>query len=93
MQAHNRLPFYAYLSPDGVQAYAELTERGTYSLLPAETEWKDRYLALESRGYLLRPRYHPDWSPSWTGTNLDPTYCEDSVVIDVRETSVSSCTY
>ncbi|KAI0794650.1 kinase-like domain-containing protein [Fomes fomentarius] len=81
MQGTNRLPSYAYLSPEGVQGYARITEEGAYSLLPAEIEWRDRYIALESRGYLLRRRYHPDWSPSWTGTNLDPTYCEDSVII------------
>lgn len=83
MKEGQRLPSYAYLSPEDVQGYAALTKRGTYSLLPAEIEWKDRHRALEARGYLLRPRYHPDWSPSWTGTNLDPTYCEDSVIIDV----------
>lgn len=93
MQANNRLPSYAYLTSEGVQAYAELTEQGTYSLLPAEIEWRDRYPALHSRGYLLRQRYHPNWSPTWTGTNLDPTYCEDSVVIHVRQVSVSLCTH
>ncbi len=87
MQGTNRLPSYAYLSPEGVQGYARLTEEGAYSLLPAEIEWRDRYIALESRGYLLRRRYHPDWSPSWTGTNLDPTYCEDSVIIHVSQLS------
>lgn len=91
MTETNRLPSYAYLSPDGVQAYAELTDRGTYKLLSAEIEWKDRYTALASQGYLLRPRYRPGWSPSWRGTNLDPTYCEDSVNILVRQISVLLC--
>ena len=77
------LPSYAYLSPEDIKGYAELTERGTYDLLPAEILWKDRYKALETRGYVLRSRYHPDWSPSWVGTDRDPTYCEDSVSINV----------
>ncbi|KAI0794622.1 hypothetical protein C8Q74DRAFT_1406901 [Fomes fomentarius] len=82
MRETNRLPSYAYLSPEGVQAYVKLTEEGAYSLLPAEIEWADRHASLESQGYLLRPRYQPGWSPSWTGTNLDPTYCEDSVILE-----------
>lgn len=93
MKETNRLPSYAYLSPEGVQAYAKLTEEGAYSRLPAEIEWADRYASLESQGYLLRPRYHPGWSPSWTGTSLDPTYCEDSVILEVRHhmCSPASC--
>lgn len=91
MTETNRLPSYAYLSPDGVKAYAELTERGTYNLLSAEIEWRNRYTALASEGYLLRPRYRPNWSPSWRGTNLHPTYCEDSVNILVRRIPVFLC--
>ncbi|KAI0737368.1 kinase-like domain-containing protein [Daedaleopsis nitida] len=82
MKDNKHLPSYAYLPPEDVQGYAELTERGTYSLLPGELPWKDRYAEVKAQGYLLRQRYHPDWTPSWTGTNLDPTYCEDSVRLE-----------
>ncbi|KAI0794646.1 hypothetical protein C8Q74DRAFT_1215883 [Fomes fomentarius] len=68
-------------SPEDVQIYTRLTDEGTYDLLPAEIKWKERYRVLERQGYKLRSRYHPDWSPSWTGTNRDPTYCEDSVIL------------
>ena len=32
-----------------------------------EQFWAARQPFLESRGYVLRPRYHPDWVPSWKG--------------------------
>ncbi|KDN39486.1 hypothetical protein RSAG8_08781, partial [Rhizoctonia solani AG-8 WAC10335] len=34
---------------------------------------------LLSKGYRLRPRYQPDWTPSWKGTNIKPSKCEDSI--------------
>ncbi|KAI0730510.1 kinase-like domain-containing protein [Earliella scabrosa] len=82
MDEDKSLPAYAYLSPEDVAGYATLTEQGTYDLLDAEVFWRDRYWMFHKHGYLLRPRYHPSWSPSWKGTNRDPTYCEDSVVIN-----------
>ncbi|KII88223.1 hypothetical protein PLICRDRAFT_175846 [Plicaturopsis crispa FD-325 SS-3] len=33
----------------------------------------------KKRGYILRRRYEPNWTPSWLGTNLDPLSCEDSI--------------
>jgi hypothetical protein len=33
-------------------------------LTRAEKWWRDHYELLKQRGYLLRPRYQPDWSPS-----------------------------
>jgi hypothetical protein len=47
-------------------------------LKPSETWWMEQYDFLESRGYRLRPRYRPGWTPSWR-TNGKPKYlCEDS---------------
>jgi|SRR5712671_2445516 len=40
-------------------------DREIGTLFPSETWWRDRYHELESHGYTLRPRYHPDWEPSW----------------------------
>ncbi|KAG7440649.1 uncharacterized protein BT62DRAFT_1012425 [Guyanagaster necrorhizus] len=40
---------------------------------PSELFWVKHQPYLENQGYLLRPRYHPDWCPSWIqkdGTNL-----------------------
>ncbi|EGO02257.1 hypothetical protein SERLA73DRAFT_48387 [Serpula lacrymans var. lacrymans S7.3] len=53
--------------------------------------WRDRQPYLASRGYMLRPRYHAGWKPSWLGTNVDPEYCEDSIeqllpqILDARK--------
>ncbi|OBZ69510.1 hypothetical protein A0H81_10164 [Grifola frondosa] len=75
-----RLPAYVLVSDEEAQHYVEETQKGHYSLSPAEMFWKDRQPALENHGYSLRPRYRPGWTPSWIGTNFDPTFCEDSIM-------------
>ena len=42
-----------------------------------ETWWAERQKALEDAGYMLRPRYHKDWKPSWIGTKKYYLNCED----------------
>ena len=49
-----------------------------YELNDEERFWRGIYTDLLERGYTLRPRYAPDWTPSWVGTNILPMYCEDS---------------
>lgn len=44
----------------------------------AEMRWVSFQPYLLSKGYRLRPRYQPDWIPSWKGTQLNPDGCEDS---------------
>ncbi|QRV87122.1 kinase domain protein [Ceratobasidium sp. AG-Ba] len=44
----------------------------------AEQRWVSFQPYLHSKGYRLRPRYQPDWIPSWTTTSADPYDCEDS---------------
>ncbi|KAI0823384.1 kinase-like domain-containing protein [Trametes gibbosa] len=39
--------------------------------------WREHYTWLESEGYRLRPRYQPNWTPSWLRTKKDPDKCED----------------
>jgi len=46
-------------------------------LSDAELMWRDRQPWLEEHGYMLRPRYRPDWKPSWEGTNKSDSLCED----------------
>ncbi|KAI0669462.1 kinase-like domain-containing protein [Trametes maxima] len=75
------LPDYVFLPPEVAKRHAENTRNGLYNLLPSEVSWKNRYDFLKARGYLLRPRYHPEWKPSWTGTNIAPEFCEDSIKI------------
>ncbi|KAI0629620.1 kinase-like domain-containing protein [Trametes polyzona] len=74
-----KLPNHAILDDVSVEAFAQMTHDGIYNLMPHEVFWQARYRFLQDHGYLLRPRYAPNWKPSWLGTNLDPTFCEDSV--------------
>lgn len=43
-----------------------------------EIWWTNHFEWLKSRGYLLRPRYAPDWVPSWTNSKKDWFEHEDS---------------
>ncbi|EIW54128.1 kinase-like protein [Trametes versicolor FP-101664 SS1] len=80
-EKQKRLPRYAVLEPENVEYYATSTRLGRYGLLPSEIFWNERYRYLEESGYVLRPRYAPNWKPSWSGTNLDPMYCEDAIML------------
>lgn len=46
--------------------------------------WVDLQPFLFSRGYRLRPRYDPDWIPSWHTSKKWPHDCEDSIDSQVR---------
>ncbi|EJT97889.1 hypothetical protein DACRYDRAFT_41023, partial [Dacryopinax primogenitus] len=48
-----------------------------YGRTEAELNWSDVQPFLQSRGYMLRPRYHPGWVGSWVGTKKKPETCED----------------
>ncbi|CCM03211.1 uncharacterized protein FIBRA_05335 [Fibroporia radiculosa] len=50
-------------------------------LEPHEYFWRDHQPWLEERGYMLRPRYRPDWVPSWKGTSKRYWSCEDGQAI------------
>ncbi|OCH83830.1 hypothetical protein OBBRIDRAFT_892117 [Obba rivulosa] len=52
-------------------------EPGT--LKPGEIWWRDHQPWLQERGYSLRPRYMPDWIPSWKGTTKLWFRCEDGL--------------
>lgn len=58
-----------------------------------ESRWRDRYYFFREMGYLLRPRYHPDWVPSWIGTTSDPVNCEDSIQPFVCSPSLNAGKY
>jgi len=49
------------------------------TLLGEELFWCQHQSWLEQCGYMLRQRYHPDWTPSWWGTRKNWTNCEDGV--------------
>lgn len=50
-----------------------------------ESRWVERQKSLQSRGYMLRPRYRPEWVPSWQGLDEHPMYFEDSIKIPVSD--------
>ncbi|RDB27165.1 hypothetical protein Hypma_004589 [Hypsizygus marmoreus] len=73
----------------------------TFRVYPTELDnieklWRDRYSFFLQQGLELRPRYHPDWTPSWIGTSINPTYCEDAIqqiipgVLDAKRLSDGS---
>ena len=54
---------------------------------PREVWWRDRYERLNNHGYLLRPRYSPQWVPSWKTSNRDWRDSEDGKRLEVRKVS------
>ncbi|KAH9003433.1 kinase-like domain-containing protein [Lactarius hatsudake] len=69
-QAHERTP---------------LGSGGPYqSLSPNEITWRDLQPFLESKGYMLRPRLRPGWSPSWLMTGTYWRRAEDSAPLPHR---------
>ena len=68
------------------QLFAEQEERRKAyppesNLLPHETFWRDHQVWLQKKGYILRPRYHPDWVPSsLSGGKKGPIGPEDACV-------------
>ncbi len=63
-------------------------------LVNAEFFWRDHYKFLEDNGYRLRPRYSPDWEPSWIKFKKDPSECEDGycqLVSSLLQLSLCGC--
>ncbi|KAI0287518.1 hypothetical protein BC826DRAFT_1108366 [Russula brevipes] len=58
---------------------------GPYQYLSShEITWRDRQQFLESRGYMLRPRLRPGWTPSWLRTGTYWPRAEDSAQLPAR---------
>ena len=53
-------------------------------LSPSELTWVDRYEFLCRRGYALRPRYQPDWTPTLFGNGRHHHSGEDYIMQIVR---------
>jgi len=53
-------------------------------LFDNEIRWIDRQRFLQSKGYMLRPRLRPGWSPSWLENGKNPLKCEDSLCLSVK---------
>lgn len=63
--------------------FGDLSTNKDGQLTEPELWWSRHYLWLKDSGYLLRPRYAPDWTPSWQGTKKNWVLCEDSCVAQV----------
>jgi len=60
-------------------------------LAPNEIWWSQHFEWLRDHGYLLRPRYAPNWVPSWKGSKKSRFSCEDSnipIVSTLKQTCV-----
>ncbi|KZP34441.1 hypothetical protein FIBSPDRAFT_772076 [Athelia psychrophila] len=45
-----------------------------------EAFWRDHQVWLQQCGYMLRPRYMPDWTPSWDNTKVSRLEREDGQI-------------
>lgn len=60
-----------------------LQNHASLKLLPLELWWRDRQVWLQEKGYMLRPRYHPNWVPSSGDTPDIFSKNEDSINLTV----------
>ncbi|KAI0054727.1 hypothetical protein BV25DRAFT_1895581 [Artomyces pyxidatus] len=60
------------------------------SLYPHEAAWRDRQFFLESKGYMLRPRLRPGWTPSWHRTGKHDIFSEDAYWLPLRPSLVDA---
>ncbi|KAH9045928.1 kinase-like domain-containing protein [Lactarius deliciosus] len=60
-----------------VHVGAENGRREIGVLFSSELWWRDRYRDIGASGYRLRPRYDPDWQPSWKTSRKDFFTTED----------------
>ncbi|KAL5530907.1 hypothetical protein ACEPAG_3783 [Sanghuangporus baumii] len=63
----------------GIDNEQNCEKREPFMLLENERWWRDHYDVFIRHGYKLRPRFHPDWTPSWAGTKKLPFRCEDGL--------------
>ncbi|KZV79520.1 hypothetical protein EXIGLDRAFT_631816 [Exidia glandulosa HHB12029] len=74
---YKRYPPWRRGRPEQVSKWAKETLDGYYALNDEEIFWRDLQPFLLKRGYKLRPRLTPGWTPSWLGTDIRPMFCED----------------
>lgn len=58
---------------------AEAAADGIFDLDPMVTFWRDLQPYLLSKGYRLRSKYTPGWTPPWIGTDIYPHLFEESI--------------
>lgn len=65
-------------------AISPLPDRRYGGLRDHEFYWRERQAWLAEQGYMLRPRYRPDWKPSWHDSGQFFFDCEDGHAPTVR---------
>jgi len=68
----------------GNAAAATAPNRRVGALVTTEQWWRNRYNEIAEHGYQLRPRYHPNWQPSWLKSGKDFYTVEDGQPTIVR---------
>jgi hypothetical protein len=68
----------------GIRSTESHRNREFGALFDSELWWRDEYQAIEAQGYILRPRYHPNWCPSWKRSGKDFFTVEDGQPTLVR---------
>ena len=63
---------------------AATPNRQVGALVTTEQWWRDHYHEIAERGYQLRPRYHPNWQPSWFKSGKDLYTLQDGQPTIVR---------
>lgn len=88
---YNRYPKSMRGTPEEALRWEQQTRDGFWGLSNEERFWSGLQPLFLERGYSLRARYLPGWTPSWAGTNIHPINFEDSWgtlmpgVIDARK--------
>ena len=75
-----------YWSADLTQVELELDQKARSdhrTLLAHEMFWRDHQAWLVQKGYMLRPRYRPGWTPSWEGEGSAWMRYEDGIAAPV----------
>ncbi|KAF8548790.1 hypothetical protein OG21DRAFT_1470824 [Imleria badia] len=69
------------------------SESHSESLYKEEIFWRDRYHFFRNKGYILRPRYHPEWQASWR-FEANPIHAlfEDSIIQWAKRLSLLDAT-
>jgi hypothetical protein len=68
-----------YLSAAHRLYYSDIMPLDLTVLRETEVWWRDHQKWFEDSGYMLRPRYRPDWKPSWLENSNRLTFlCEDA---------------
>lgn len=68
--------------------HSEPPDRQVGALGVTEEWWRDRYDEIAERGYQLRPRYKPNWQPSWLESGKNFYSAEDGQPSKVRVATI-----